>query len=508
MQSPDQLLSLKNVRKTFPGVKALNGVSLDLKRGEVHALVGENGAGKSTLMKILVGVHTMDEGEIFINGQPVQIRSVHHARQLGISIIYQELSLIPQLTVAQNIFLNEEPQRIAGVLDERQTIRRTLSLLDEYQIGLNPNTPVSQLRIAERQLTEIIKAVSLGTNILVMDEPTSSLTFDEAENLFRIVNVLRDRGVGIIYISHRMDEIERLANRISILRDGQLVGTFQAGEISQQRVVSLMVGRELELADSKHRASSVKRDTTPALEVRGLSRKGILHDIALSIYPGEILGMAGLMGSGRSEIARALIGIDSIDKGEIRIYGEPAHIHNPAEALKMGIAMVPEDRHRFGLVMSHSVEDNLVLPLLPYKTRMGVLSRLRLREVANTSIKQMNIVPPNPAQLVKLLSGGNQQKVVLGKWLAGSPRILILDEPTMGVDVGAKAQIHDLIRSLANDGLAVLMISSDMPELIAMSHRIIVLCNGTICGEFLQNDVTQEKIMAQIMQYSRSAGIN
>jgi ABC-type sugar transport system ATPase subunit len=501
LETDRTLLALRGVNKTFPGVKALDNVDFDLQQGEVHALVGENGAGKSTLMKILTGVYTMDTGQIFIDNQPVQVRDVHHARKFGISIIFQELSQVPQLTVAQNIFLGEEPRRAFGVLNERVMVRRAANLLEAYQIHLDPTSRVERLSTAERQLAEIAKAVSLGSRILIMDEPTSSLTLDETENLFRIVNTLRARSVGIIYISHRMDEISRLADRITILRDGQNVGTFAADEISIEQVVHLMVGRQLEAVKEEHTLPSFfpAADQPPMLAVKGLTRDGKLNDITFSLKQGEILGLAGLMGSGRSELARALIGIDAIDTGEVCIDGQPVHIQSPGAALAAGIALLPEDRRLQGLVLRHTVEQNVTLPLLPHYSRNGIVNSRACRRVTLESMDQLRIRPRDPNRVVHFLSGGNQQKVVLAKWLAGKPRILILDEPTVGVDVGSKAEIHQLIRTLAAGGMGILLISSDMPEVINLSHRLLVMHDGRILGEFTQKEVTQEKIMSKIM---------
>jgi ABC-type sugar transport system ATPase subunit len=496
------LLSMKGVSKAFPGVQALTNVDFDLKCGEVHALVGENGAGKSTLMKILTGVYDMDAGNIFIDGHAAHMRNVHEARQLGIAIIFQELSQVLQLTVAQNIFLGREPRRAFGIVDERTIIWETRALLEEYQIRLDPTALVGKLRTAERQLAEIAKAVSVGARIMIMDEPTSSLTIDETENLFRIVSRLKARGVGIVYISHRMNEITKLADRITVLRDGKNVGTYGAREVSIGEVVRLMVGRELAIVDDQEPPSldAQKPDRAPVLEVKNLTRKRDLHDITFYLRSGEILGLAGLIGSGRSEIARALIGIDPIDSGEICIDGAVAHFPNPRLALASGMALVPEDRRFQGLVMHHSIEQNVVLSVLTKYSRWGIVDARACRRATLAAIDQLHIQPRDPGRMVNILSGGNQQKVVLAKWLMGRPKILILDEPTVGVDVGAKAEIHQLIRTLAAEGIGILLISSDMPEIITLSHRLLVVNNGRICGEISQSEVTQDKIMSLIMQ--------
>jgi ribose transport system ATP-binding protein len=503
MLGADQtLLTMSAVSKAFPGVQALSSADFDLRSGEVHALVGENGAGKSTLMKILSGVYTPDSGQIFINGQAVYMRNVYEARQLGIAIIFQELSQVLQLTVAQNIFLGREPRRAFGIVDEQSIMRETRALLEDYQIHLDPATPVGKLRTAERQLAEIAKAVSVGARIMIMDEPTSSLTIDETENLFRIVSRLKSSGVGIIYISHRMDEISKLADRITVLRDGKCVGTYGAAEVSITEVVRLMVGRELALVDGQEPPSFdvQEPDRAPILAVKNLTRKRILHDITFSVRPGEILGLVGLIGSGRSEIARALIGVDPIDSGEIYLNGAVVHLPNPRLALAAGVALVPEDRRLQGLVMRHTIEQNVVLSMLTEYSRAGIVNSRACRRATLAAIDQLHIQPRDPDRMVHILSGGNQQKVILAKWLIGKPKILILDEPTVGVDVGAKAEIHQLIWTLAAGGMGILLISSDLPEIIMLSHRLLVVNDGRICGEFSRSEVTQDKIMAQIMQ--------
>jgi len=503
------LLSLKGVSKAFPGVKALDNVDFDLRPGEVHALVGENGAGKSTLMKILAGVYHKDSGQIAFDGQLIEIRGVHHARQLGISIIFQELSQVPQLTVAQNIFLGTEVRGIFGILDEKSMIRRATALLETYQIHLNPTARLGRLSAAERQLAEIAKAVSLGSRILIMDEPTSSLTLDEAQNLFRIIDSLRAREVGIVYISHRMDEVAQIADRITILRDGRNVGMFGAKEITTDEVVRLMVGRELEAVDAMRRPTNVEAAAqTPILEVRDLRRKGVLNGVSFRLMPGEILGIAGLVGSGRSETVRAIFGIDRFDSGEIFIHGHPVTLHSPMDAMSAGLALVPEDRRLQGLVLKHTVEQNMVLPMLPSYASAGIVSGAACRRATVDMINNLRIRPPDPDKIVHFLSGGNQQKVVLGKWLAGHPKVLIMDEPTTGVDVGAKAEIHQLMRTLADEGVGVLLISSDMPEIVRVSDRILVMHDGAIRGEFLHEEVTQEKIMGKIMESVVSKGGN
>jgi ribose transport system ATP-binding protein len=496
------LLTLKGVSKAFPGVQALNNVDFDLRRGEVHALVGENGAGKSTLMKILAGVYEKDAGEIVLDGQPIEVRNVHHARQLGISIIFQELSQVPQLTVAQNIFLGDEPRGILGVLNERAMIQRAAALLEEYHIGLNPVALLGRLSAAERQLAEIAKAVSLGSKILIMDEPTSALTIDETDNLFRIITILQAREVGIVYISHRMNEISQVADRITVLRDGNNVGMFGVTEVTTDEVVRLMVGRELEAVNSAHRSPEAERISAgqaPALELRGLSRDGVLRDVSFTLKPGEILGLAGLVGSGRSEVARAIFGIDRFDAGEILIDGKDVLIRHPGDAMAAGVALLPEDRRQQGLFLQLTVERNVVLPILQDLSRAGVVNAPACRRTTVDFIERLNIRPPDPTRVVQFLSGGNQQKVVLSKWLASGPKVFIMDEPTAGIDVGSKAEIHLLMRNLADGGVGILLISSDMPEIINVSDRVLVMHDGMILGEFSHEEVTQEKIMSKIM---------
>ena len=399
MQPSSNILALTGISKAFAGVKALDRVNFDLRPGEVHALVGENGAGKSTLMKVLTGVYQRDAGQIAIEGRPVEIRDVHHARQLGVAIIFQELSQVPQLTVAQNIFLGEEPRRFLGVLNDRRMTARAADLLHTYQIHLDPSEQLSGLSVAERQLAEIAKAISLGARILIMDEPTSALTLGETENLFKIVNHLRQQGVGIIYISHRMNEIARLADRVTVLRDGKNVGTFDAAAISSDEIVRLMVGREVEAVDAAtHQRDAWRRWATeePALDVCGLSRKGVLSDITFSLRRGEILGLAGLVGSGRSEVARAIFGIDPIDQGEIRMGGKPVRIRNAGDAMAAGMALLPEDRRQQGLITRHTVEQNLMLPILPAYTRHGMVNGGACRRAAQKAIEHLQIRPSDP----------------------------------------------------------------------------------------------------------------
>lgn len=497
MGSP--LLQFQNISKHFPGVKALDRVNLDLEAGEVHALLGENGAGKSTLIKILSGAYTKDEGKIIVSGREVELAGPRDALSLGISVIYQELNLVPYLTVAENVCLGREPLRgKGGFLNQRamaETARAALTFMD---VDIDPQAVVADLSIAQRQMVEIAKAVSREARILVMDEPTSSLTESETAKLFRVISTLKQRGVGIIYISHRMEEIFAIADRVTVLRDGQYVGTKRISEVTREELVTMMVARKL----SEYYAREQVEASDVVLEVKNLSAGRLLRDISLSVRRGEVVGLAGLVGSGRTELARCIFGVDRIDQGQLLIDGEPVRISSPQEAIRLGIALVPEDRKKSGLVLKMAVRENLSLPLMSSGKRENPLVAWgqwlrRGSELGLVSdfIKQLNIKTPSDAQNVGKLSGGNQQKVVLAKWLAINPKLLILDEPTRGIDVGAKAEIYALINECTKRGMGILMISSELPEVLGMSDRILVMGGGRIRGELSRKDATQERIM-------------
>lgn len=489
------LLSLTGISKGFPGVQALSGVSFDLYPGEVHALMGENGAGKSTLIKILCGVQPPDEGTILLDGSPILIASPVHALELGISPVHQELHLEPYLSVAENIFLGRQPRNRCGLIDKRRMQAESRAVLRELGVALDPDTTVGRLSIAERQVVAIARAVSTRARILIFDEPTSSLTRRESELLLAMIGRLRDQGIGIIYVSHRMEEIFEICDRVTVFRDGRYVATKPVGETTLNELVHMIVGREIEV----HALQSDRPAGNVVLEVRNLSKRGILNEVSFSLRKGEIVGLSGLVGAGRTELARTLFGDLTADSGEIRIEGKPIVSRGPKQAIAAGIGLVPEDRKEQGLVLDLSVESNIGLPLLGSLTRLGVLSKRRERHLASHYVKQLAIRTPSIEQKAMYLSGGNQQRVVIAKWLATKPKVLIVDEPTRGVDIGAKAEIHKLLRELANEGMAVLMISSDLPEILSVSDRILVMHQGHLSGELLATAATQEKVMALAM---------
>jgi ribose transport system ATP-binding protein len=489
------LLALDGVSKAFPGVKALSGVHFDLNAGEVHALMGENGAGKSTLIKILCGVQPPDEGTILLDGQPVTVASPVHAHALGISPVHQELHLEPYLSVAENIFLGRQPTGRFGLIDRRRLNAEARQVLAELGVSLDPETIVDQLSIAEQQVVAIARAVSTRARILIFDEPTSSLTRRETDLLMAMIRRLRDQGIGIVYVSHRMEEIFELCDRVTVFRDGKFVATRKVAETSMAELVRFIVGRSIEVLPA--RAEGPPGDVV--LEASRISKNGVLSDISFTLRRGEIVGLSGLVGAGRTELARTLFGDLPPDSGEIRIEGTPRDVRNPRAAIAAGIGLVPEDRKEQGLVLSLPVLANISMPQLGRLTRMGVLSPGGERRLARAYVDQLAIRTPSIDQRAMYLSGGNQQRVVIAKWLAINPKILIVDEPTRGIDIGAKAEIHALLRKLASDGMAVLMISSDMPEILAVSDRILVMHQGRIAGELSAAEATQERILNYAM---------
>jgi len=494
MGNPDVILEMRNISKSFPGVQALKDVSLTVRSGKVLALMGENGAGKSTLMKILQGIYKPDQGEIVLKGRRVEIDSPKDALRLGISMIHQELSPVLEMTVAENIFLGREPHyRYTGIVNRKKLRRDTLALFQDIGIEMNPNKKLSQLSVAEMQLVEIVKAISYNSDIIIMDEPTSAITDREVEKLFQIIKRLTDRGKAIIYISHKMDEIFRICDEIVVLRDGQFIDAKPIGELDQNKLISLMVGRELNNVFPKETAGIGET----ILEVENLGLDGKFRGVSFRLRRGEILGLAGLMGAGRTEVAETIFGIHHATEGEIRIKGKPVRIKSCKDAIDNGIALVSEDRKLKGLNLKASVQNNITLSsLLKYSVLRQIVNPRLERTVVEQQIEALNIKTPSRKQIVNFLSGGNQQKVVIGKWLLCEPDVLILDEPTRGIDVGAKYEIYKMMNLLAKEGKAILMISSEMPELLGMSDRVIVLHEGEVTGEFLREEFDQEKIMA------------
>jgi ribose transport system ATP-binding protein len=490
---------MTGISKSFSGIRVLHGVDFDLRKGEVHALVGGNGAGKSTLMKILQGVYRPDEGQIAVDGNPVEIRSPHDARALGIGMIFQEFSLIPTLTVAQNIFLGHEPRGSGGLIDDRAGARQARELFAELEEDIDPNARMLDLGTGYWQLTEIAKALAQDARVLIMDEPTSSLTATEAHSLFALVQRLKERGISIIYISHRMDEIFRITDRITVLRDGRHILTEDTAALTMNQVIDAIVGQSMEQA-FEWQERSVDRSVAPLLQVRNLSAGSRVQDISFDLYPGEILGLAGLMGSGRTELARAIFGIDRVDKGEILIRGQRVDIGNPEEAIIAGVSLVPEDRRTQGLVLDHSVKNNLLLPLLNRLDHAGIIDDRRGDRMADSIVTDLRIKTGSIATTARLLSGGNQQKVVIGKWLATEPDILIMDEPTAGVDIQAKTEILGVIRALADRGKGIIVISSELVELLAVSDRLLVLRDGHVVREVDRREIRTEEELHRAVQ--------
>ena len=488
------LISMRDIDKRFPGVHALKGVSFELLPGEVHALMGENGAGKSTLMKILSGIYPRDGGEILVGGTPAEIDSPRAAQSHGLAIIHQELALMNDLTVAQNIFIGREPRLSFGRLDEKALNRNAHDIFAKLNLHLDPKTQVGTLTIARQQLVEIAKALSFKSRVLVMDEPTAALNDREIDELFIIIRQLKAEGVGIVYISHKMDELKRIADRVTVMRDGATVGTVAAADTPVSEIIRMMVGRELgaETVDIPDLAAA-----PPLLEVRGLTRGRAVRDVSFSVRQGEILGFAGLMGAGRTEVARAIFGADRKDAGEILVHGKALTIRSPADAVAAGIGYLSEDRKHFGLALGMDVKDNVALATMTgFVSRVGAINDARMRATARTFIDRLRIRTPSERQEVRFLSGGNQQKVVIAKWLLRNCDILIFDEPTRGIDVGAKSEIYRLLTDLAAEGRAIIVISSELPEVLRLSHRIAVMCEGRLTGILPGGPgTTQEDIM-------------
>ncbi|WP_239000951.1 sugar ABC transporter ATP-binding protein [Jiangella asiatica] len=501
-----QLVRVDGVSKTFPGVRALSDVSLTLDAGEVHALVGENGAGKSTLMKILAGIHHQDEGTVAIDGRVVEIDSPTAAQDLGISIIHQELSLMPDLTIAENIFIGRERRRGFGLfVDDADLNRRARELFDHLGIALDPRAKVGSLLVAQQQVVEIAKALSFDARIIIMDEPTAALTESETHALFGLIGDLKRHGTGIIYISHRLEELAAVADRITVLRDGACVGTLAARDADLRQVVSMMVGRQLR---GQTRPPSLPGDLPTVLEVRGLSTKSLLKDVSFSLRRGEILGFAGLMGAGRTEVARAICGADRTDGGEIFLSGRRVRVSSPADAARLGIGYLSEDRKRFGLMLDQDVAFNIVASdLRRHVNAAGLVRDDQVRQTARRYVETLSIRTPSIRQRTKHLSGGNQQKVVIAKWLARDCEVLIFDEPTRGIDVGAKEEIYSLLRTLADEGKAIIMISSELPEVLRMADRIAVMCEGRLTAVLDNADADQETIMTHATKLVPGGGV-
>lgn len=496
-ETPRPILEVQELCKRFPGVRALHQVNFDVMPGEVLALVGENGAGKSTLMKILAGVQPPDEGQILIDGNPVSLANVNQAMDQGIALIHQELNLAGNLSVAANIYLGREPKRF-GLIDS-QTIRSASAQhLQAVGLQVSPDTLVGDLTIGRQQMVEIAKALSIDTRILIMDEPTSSLSQGEVERLFEVVRSLRERGVSIIYISHRLAEIEELADRVAVLRDGENAGLLEKHEITHDAMVSRMVGRDVSrFYQRTSKPPTIEPDATPILKVSELVVPDHpKHKVSFEIHAGEIVGMAGLVGAGRTELLRCLFGVTPPVAGDIQINGTDTPIRHPIDAINAGLGLVPEDRKEQGLVIDFAVEPNVSLASLKANAAMGIwIDRQREQVDAAEGIKDLRIKTPSADQIVRYLSGGNQQKVVLSKWLAMNPNLLLLDEPTRGIDIGAKEEIYRLMESLAESGMAILFVSSEMEEVISLSDRVLVMHEGSLTGQLSGDDINEESIM-------------
>jgi rhamnose transport system ATP-binding protein len=481
---------LRGISKRFAATQALDDVSLDLLPGEVHALVGENGAGKSTLVKILAGVHQPDSGTIRLDGEATQIHGPAHSRSLGIAVVHQEPRLFPDLTVAENVFIGHAPAGRLGTIDWRAMRRAAAGLFAQLDVRLDLGAPVRGLSMADQQLIEIAKALSVEARVLILDEPTASLSAHEVERLFTIVRRLRDRDVAVLFVSHRLDEVFVLCDRASVLRDGRHVITTATADLSTADLVRHMVGRAVTL---------FPKVETPVgdvlLEVKGLGRVGVFREVSFNVRAGEIVGFAGLVGAGRTEIARVLFGIDQPDSGEIRLDGAPVSFASPSAAMHAGVAYLPEDRHQEGLILDFSIAQNVTLPILPRLFPRLFVRPATERSIAAEHTGQLNVRMTSVDQLAGALSGGNQQKVVLAKWLASQPRVLVLDEPTRGIDIGAKVEVHRIISELAASGLGIILISSDLPEILAMSDRILVLHEGRITAEIARERATEERVM-------------
>jgi ribose transport system ATP-binding protein len=487
------LLQVQGVSKSFPGVKALADMHLDVRAGEVLALVGENGAGKSTLMKVLTGVYSVDEGEFTLNGEPYEPTSPKHAQELGISIIHQEFNLMPDLTVAQNLFIGREPRASRLFLNERRLNARARELIERLHLPLSPKQIVGNLTVAKQQMVEIGKALSYDAKLLIMDEPTAALNDAEVEVLHDLIRRFVRPDTGVIYISHRMDELRRIADRVTVIRDGRYVGTRVTADTTMKEVISMMVGREL---SGTAKPVGVRGDREVVLEVSGLCTKDLLRDVSFELRKGEILGFAGLMGAGRTEVARAIVGADRASAGTVWLRGRELHIANPAEAAKHRIGYLSEDRKRFGLLLEQEVNANIGLSALGERfQRWGFMRDKAMRATSKQYVDTLRIKTPSVAQTAKHLSGGNQQKVVIAKWLVKDCDILIFDEPTRGIDVGAKEEIYRLLNDLAAQGKSIIMISSELPEVLRMSHRVVVMSEGRVTGQLDAAEATQESVM-------------
>jgi inositol transport system ATP-binding protein len=485
------ILEMSGIHKTFPGVHALKGVGLSVRPGTVHGVMGENGAGKSTLMKIAIGLYRPDTGTILLRGRQVNFDSVHDALTQGISMIHQEMSPLPYMTVAQNIFLGREMKNRLGLIDHGAIDRAAREMLTELKINLTPRQIMGKLSVAQMQLVEIAEAVSRKADLIIMDEPTSALTEQEVVHLFSIIRSLKERGVAVIYITHKMDEVFAITDEVSVYRDGEFVGHEDSVNLTREKLIKMMVGRTIEQFFQKEKATF----GAPVLEVEGLTRHGYFTDVSFSVREGEILGVAGLIGAGRTEVMESLFGVSPRQAGVVKIRGKPVKIESPYDAIRHGIAFLTEDRKRSGLYLNLSVRDNIIMPSLRNNLNALFINHRALRKLCTDAVGTLSIRTPSLDQLVMFLSGGNQQKVLVSRWLATVPALLIMDEPTRGIDVATKSEIYKIMSSLAREGKAIILISSEMPEILAMSDTIMVMHEGRKVGEISRAEATQEKIL-------------
>ena len=486
------LLEMKGISKRFRGVQALNGVNFDLREGEVHALVGENGAGKSTLMKVLTGIHQPDAGEIFYLGKPYAVKNIGESQALGISMVHQELNMMNDLTVAQNIFIGRE-MRSGFIIKDNDMVKETRAIFDHIGIDIDPKIKLGRLTVGKQQMVEIAKAVSRDCKVLILDEPTAALTQTEIDELFRIMADLKSKGIGMIYISHRMDEIKTISDRITVMRDGEYVGTVDTDSVTKDEIINMMIGRVVYEDPKTH--SEVPEDAETVLEVKNLTSGNLFKNVSFKLRKGEVLGFSGLMGAGRTEVARAIFGADPIDSGEIYVNGKPVSIKSPKDAVNLGIGYLSEDRKRYGLMLDKSVAENTALASLDKYIKFGIINDRKIKEEAQIENAKLKTKTPSMEQALKNLSGGNQQKVIIARWLIKNSDILIFDEPTRGIDIGAKSEIYTLMNELARSGKSIIMISSELVEILRMSDRVLVMCEGKKTGELDISEANQEKIM-------------
>lgn len=502
MTEQTPILETRGVTKRFPGVLALDRVDFRLMPGEVHTLVGQNGAGKSTLIKALTGVYHHDEGQVLFDGEEVSFASTRDSQAAGISTIYQEINLIPLLSVAQNVFLGREPRSRSGLIDYKRMNREAAEILERYGLEVDVTAPLHTLALGIQQMVAITRAVSQEARVVIMDEPTSSLEEREVETLFRVIRQLRGDDVGVIYVSHFLDELYKICQRVTVMRDGKVVHTGDLHELTKLELISTMLGREL--AEVQRGATTFEehhaKAREPVLEARGLSRRLLLDDVSLDVRPGEVVGLGGLLGAGRSETAKAIFGAQQLDSGTVKVGGRDVKTGSPASAIKAGIAFLPEDRKVEGIIPDLSVRENLVAAALPRLSRGGLVSEKKQNELVEMFMERLDIKASSPDQPIRELSGGNQQKVLLARWLCMQPKVLILDEPTRGIDVGAKAEVQTLIDDLAEQGLGVILISSELEEVIEGSQRVVVLKEGTVVGVLSGDDITEDNLMGMIAE--------